>query len=343
MHALVLFNSLLSSFVHESSTRYREECFPNGTLVCHGEKQFGLCNNGKLVWQDVAPGTICRDNTVMHASLLTEWPSITVTSASRRSTETPVWTSPPPDMSGAPTISISLSTTVSTLSTPPSDPSSTDLTSQPLTTSLNIPPSCPAVMPTFWNTSVITVSTSISSTSGTVYVLCHSSAASPTQNVSIASSIELPSSSSSSNGSVTSALNSNSSSYTSIEMPTSTDMVIPSTSYMQDPTTNSKVVSMPSLTPTQTPDSSLSLSSTSAAATPIEIPSATETLIDTETIVPTESPVFTESPAPTETPIETPEPTEAPLPTSRPISWWTSNTVVTLITVAPSKDPRRRV
>lgn len=39
-------------------------CSSNGALVCNGETQFGLCNNGKVVWQAVAPGTKCHNGQI---------------------------------------------------------------------------------------------------------------------------------------------------------------------------------------------------------------------------------------------------------------------------------------
>jgi hypothetical protein len=39
-------------------------CSPNGTLVCNGETQFGLCNWGTVVWQPVAAGTKCQDGKI---------------------------------------------------------------------------------------------------------------------------------------------------------------------------------------------------------------------------------------------------------------------------------------
>lgn len=39
-------------------------CSSNGALVCNGETQFGLCNNGKVVWQAVAPGTKCQNGQI---------------------------------------------------------------------------------------------------------------------------------------------------------------------------------------------------------------------------------------------------------------------------------------
>jgi hypothetical protein len=44
-------------------------CSTNGAIVCNGEKQFGLCNNGNVVWQDVAAGTACVNGVVSKRSL----------------------------------------------------------------------------------------------------------------------------------------------------------------------------------------------------------------------------------------------------------------------------------
>lgn len=40
-------------------------CFSNDALVCNGESQFGLCSNGQVRWQAVAPGTECRDGQIV--------------------------------------------------------------------------------------------------------------------------------------------------------------------------------------------------------------------------------------------------------------------------------------
>ena len=40
-------------------------CTENGTMLCNGASQFGLCDNGKITWQAVAPGTSCQDGTLM--------------------------------------------------------------------------------------------------------------------------------------------------------------------------------------------------------------------------------------------------------------------------------------
>ncbi|KAF1964923.1 hypothetical protein BU23DRAFT_546852 [Bimuria novae-zelandiae CBS 107.79] len=39
-------------------------CSSDGALVCNGDSQFGLCNNGKIVWQAVAPGTKCQNGKI---------------------------------------------------------------------------------------------------------------------------------------------------------------------------------------------------------------------------------------------------------------------------------------
>jgi hypothetical protein len=39
-------------------------CTENGKVVCNGTTQFGLCNNGEVVWQAVAAGTTCVNGSV---------------------------------------------------------------------------------------------------------------------------------------------------------------------------------------------------------------------------------------------------------------------------------------
>jgi hypothetical protein len=39
-------------------------CSSNGGVVCNGESLFGLCDNGKVVWQAVAPGTKCQNGQI---------------------------------------------------------------------------------------------------------------------------------------------------------------------------------------------------------------------------------------------------------------------------------------
>jgi hypothetical protein len=39
-------------------------CSENGAIVCNGANQFGLCNNGQVVWQQVAEGTTCSDGKI---------------------------------------------------------------------------------------------------------------------------------------------------------------------------------------------------------------------------------------------------------------------------------------
>jgi len=39
-------------------------CTTNGAVVCNGERQFGICNFGQVVWQDVAAGTTCSGGVI---------------------------------------------------------------------------------------------------------------------------------------------------------------------------------------------------------------------------------------------------------------------------------------
>lgn len=39
-------------------------CTENGAVVCNGATQFGLCNNGQVVWQAVAAGTTCSNGVI---------------------------------------------------------------------------------------------------------------------------------------------------------------------------------------------------------------------------------------------------------------------------------------
>jgi hypothetical protein len=41
-----------------------QACSENGAIVCNGPTQFGLCNNGAVVFQDVAAGTTCVDGKI---------------------------------------------------------------------------------------------------------------------------------------------------------------------------------------------------------------------------------------------------------------------------------------
>jgi hypothetical protein len=44
------------------------QCSSDGAVVCNGATQFGLCNNGSLVWQAVAAGTTCSNGVVQKRS-----------------------------------------------------------------------------------------------------------------------------------------------------------------------------------------------------------------------------------------------------------------------------------
>ncbi|KAL6151427.1 hypothetical protein ACJBU6_10410 [Exserohilum turcicum] len=39
-------------------------CSQNGAIVCNGANQFGICNNGNVVWQAVAAGTTCSNGNI---------------------------------------------------------------------------------------------------------------------------------------------------------------------------------------------------------------------------------------------------------------------------------------
>lgn len=39
-------------------------CSQNGAIVCNGSTQFGICNNGNVVWQAVASGTTCSNGSI---------------------------------------------------------------------------------------------------------------------------------------------------------------------------------------------------------------------------------------------------------------------------------------
>jgi len=43
-------------------------CTTDGAIVCNGESQFGLCNFGQVIWQDVAAGTTCQDGRIAKRS-----------------------------------------------------------------------------------------------------------------------------------------------------------------------------------------------------------------------------------------------------------------------------------
>ncbi|GAB7338504.1 hypothetical protein MBLNU457_5255t1 [Dothideomycetes sp. NU457] len=44
-------------------------CTTDGAVVCNGENQFGLCNFGQVVWQDVAAGTTCQNGVIAKRSV----------------------------------------------------------------------------------------------------------------------------------------------------------------------------------------------------------------------------------------------------------------------------------
>ena len=44
-------------------------CAGDGTMMCNGPSQFGLCNNGNVVYQQVAPGTRCQGGVIVKRGL----------------------------------------------------------------------------------------------------------------------------------------------------------------------------------------------------------------------------------------------------------------------------------
>ncbi|OCK83471.1 lytic polysaccharide monooxygenase [Lepidopterella palustris CBS 459.81] len=44
-------------------------CTTNGAVLCNGPTQFGLCDNGKVVWQAVAAGTTCSNGQITRRSV----------------------------------------------------------------------------------------------------------------------------------------------------------------------------------------------------------------------------------------------------------------------------------
>ncbi|KAF2738374.1 hypothetical protein EJ04DRAFT_428963 [Polyplosphaeria fusca] len=41
-----------------------QACTENGAVVCNGADQFGICNNGQVVWQAVSAGTTCSNGAI---------------------------------------------------------------------------------------------------------------------------------------------------------------------------------------------------------------------------------------------------------------------------------------
>jgi hypothetical protein len=70
-------SSTLSTVVVSSSSAPQPTSDPStggsqtcsgATMLCNGTSQFGLCANGKVVWQAVAPGTQCKDGQIVRRS-----------------------------------------------------------------------------------------------------------------------------------------------------------------------------------------------------------------------------------------------------------------------------------
>lgn len=47
-----------------SSSSSGSSCSDNGSIVCNGPTQFGICNQGSINWQPVAPGTTCANGAI---------------------------------------------------------------------------------------------------------------------------------------------------------------------------------------------------------------------------------------------------------------------------------------
>ncbi|KAJ4367552.1 hypothetical protein N0V83_007136 [Neocucurbitaria cava] len=47
-----------------SGTANGSSCSPDGSILCNGETQFGICNHGTVVWQAVAAGTKCQNDAI---------------------------------------------------------------------------------------------------------------------------------------------------------------------------------------------------------------------------------------------------------------------------------------
>lgn len=54
--------------VASGSSASGSTCSTNGALMCNGSTQFGLCNNGNVVWQAVADGTVCSNGQIQKRS-----------------------------------------------------------------------------------------------------------------------------------------------------------------------------------------------------------------------------------------------------------------------------------
>jgi len=48
----------------------------DGAIMCNGPTQFGLCNNGNVVWQQVAPGTTCSNGNIMKRGTVLRHPHV---------------------------------------------------------------------------------------------------------------------------------------------------------------------------------------------------------------------------------------------------------------------------
>ncbi|KAF1975176.1 hypothetical protein BU23DRAFT_634233 [Bimuria novae-zelandiae CBS 107.79] len=78
---LLLSSRTIEAYIPADSSKptvkHEEDCSADGKLLCNGEMQFGLCDRGKVVWQDVALGTVCLNGQIAHAVLSVQSPTIT--------------------------------------------------------------------------------------------------------------------------------------------------------------------------------------------------------------------------------------------------------------------------
>jgi len=57
-----------SSSSSNGATGSSNTCTTEGAIVCNGPDQFGLCNHGNVLWQDVAGGTTCSNGSIQRRS-----------------------------------------------------------------------------------------------------------------------------------------------------------------------------------------------------------------------------------------------------------------------------------
>jgi len=45
-------------------------CAQDGAIMCNGANQFGLCNHGQVIWQNLAEGTTCTAGKIVRRDFL---------------------------------------------------------------------------------------------------------------------------------------------------------------------------------------------------------------------------------------------------------------------------------